>query len=354
MNQEQRQFRGNPVALKRLRLQFGLTIEKFCGKAHLDKGTAQKLFRGGPVTLQTIAEAAKVFGVTNHLELLHPDELFSVGVDPDASAVAHQVHEWIVETHLTGWERTANGLQYQVARLKHRLLKDRFARGKCYELRHLPVAERHRLDEHLRRHAEVCERIGKHPHIAENLDATFVEHGGLWWVIDRWEDGETLEVRFKRGALDSGELKTVMLGVAEGLAALHKGRIVRRNLAPRFITLRAKHLSPLLTDFELAKLLEGDRTVRPEGEWPDDPYLAIEVNGETPIDERADVYSWGRIFVEAATGTLPERGREAVTLNPAALPPDLTTLVEQCVAKRPSKRPGDMTQILSALKRWRT
>ena len=81
------------------------------------------------------------------------------------------------------------------ARLRHRFLPSRIARGKCYELRHLPVAERRRLEEQLRRHAEVCDRIGDHANVVENFTATFTENGGLWWVPDRFEEEPMLAER---------------------------------------------------------------------------------------------------------------------------------------------------------------
>ena len=118
------------LKLRRLRVQFGLTIEKFWEKAVLDSGTAKKFFKGGPASLTTIVKAAKVFGIVNHLELLHPDELLALGVDPDVPQTPRQILEWDEEPlRLTDWERTANGLQYQVAKLRHRFLKDRFAKG---------------------------------------------------------------------------------------------------------------------------------------------------------------------------------------------------------------------------------
>ena len=302
MEREKREYRADEMKLKRLRVQFGLTVEQFCGKSTLDKATARKLFKGTPVTLTTLSIAAKVFGITDHLELLHPDELIALGVDPAVTVSGETVQEWLIEERLTAWEKTANGLQFHHARLRHRFLPSRFARGKCYELRHLAVAERQRLEEHLRRHVEVCERVGRHPNVAENITATFVENGGLWWVLDRFEEGITLAERLVEGPLEGTTLKTVMLGIAEGLVALHRNRIVRRELSPRFVLLRKKSLAPVLTDFELAKLLDGAPTVSPAGGWPDDPYLAPEVTSRGTVDERADLYSWGRVFVHALSG----------------------------------------------------
>src|SRR5262249_23699560 len=156
---------------------------------------------------------------------------------------------WEIESpRLSGWLRTANGLQYQLARAHHRIFADRLARVKCYELRHIPVKDRKPLDQHLRRHADVCSEIGRHPNIAENFTATTTEHGGLWWVIDRWDEGQSLETHLKEGALESAGLKSLMLGIAEGLHALHEKGIIRRELSPRSIVVRQSDGSPVLTD----------------------------------------------------------------------------------------------------------
>ena len=278
MEREKREYRADEFKLKRLRAQFALTVEQFCGKSGLDKATARKLFKGTPVTLTTLSIAAKVFGITDHLELLHPDELAALGVEPAATVSGDTVQEWRVEARLTPWEKTANGLQYHLARLRHRFLPSRLARGKCYELRHLAVGERQRLEDHLRRHAEVCERVGRHPNVAENLTATFVENGGLWWVLDRFEEGTTLAERLTEGPLEGTSLKTVMTGIAAGLDALHREKIVRRELAPRFVLLRKKDLDAGADRFRVGEVTRrgSDRVAR-QGGWPDDPYLAEEV-----------------------------------------------------------------------------
>lgn len=109
MEREKREYRADELKLKRLRAQFALTVEQFCGKSGLDKATARKLFKGTPVTLTTLSIAAKVFGITDHLELLHPDELVALGVDPAVTASGETVQEWQVEARLTAWEKTANG-----------------------------------------------------------------------------------------------------------------------------------------------------------------------------------------------------------------------------------------------------
>ena len=352
MEREKREFRADGLKFQRLRAQFALTLDDFCGKSGLDKATARKLFKGLPVTLTTLSIAAKVFGVTDHLELLHPDELMALGVEPAATAAGDVVHEWQVEAHLTLWEMTTNGLQYHFARMRHRFLPTRLGRGKCYELRHLAVAERQRLEGHLRRHPEVCARIKKNDHVAVNLTAAFVENGGLWWVIDEYADGPTLAARLEEGPIEGVALRTVVTGIAAGLLALHEAEVVRRELSPRFVTLRKKNLSPVLTDFELAKLLDGAPTVSPAGGWPDDPYLAPEVVSRGTVDGRADLYSWGRVFVHCLTGRLPEPGADADAVRASALPAAVRSVLVACLALPRSDRPASAADVLKALKKW--
>ena len=350
MDIEQREFRADPLKLKRLRVAAGMTVSDFAKRTQLDRTTAGKILRGDPVFLRTLAIAdRRGFGIESPLELLHPDELCAMGVIPEDND-SRNVLEWEVVEYLSEWVTTANGLQYQLAKLRHRYLDRRLARGKCYELRHLPDAERRRCEERLRRHSDVCERIGSHPNIASNLTAAWSTD--RWWVIDRWEDGPTLAERLENGALAACELKVVATGIAEGLQALHAEGIVRRELSPRFVLLRAKDDRPVLTDFELAKLTEDKPTVSPD-EWPDDPYRAPEVGGEAPVDARADIYSWGRLFVHAACGELPDRGRELGKLRQVELPESLVQIVCACVRLPRSERPGNVGSVLDALKECR-
>lgn len=348
MELEQRNFRADPLKLKRLRIAAGLSVQQFQKLSGLNKDTARKLLRGEPVFLNTLALAVReAFHIDNPLEVLHPDELAALGAQTDVPSPGH-VLEWEIEQYLSGWQQTSNGLQYQLVRLRHRYLEGRLARGKCYELRHMSAQEKARVEAYLRRHAEVCEQIGGHPNIAMNLTAALVD--GLWWVLDRWEEGETLADRLQGGSLSEYELGFILTGIAEGLAALHQVSVIRRELSPGSVLLRASNDRPILTDMELAKVAAGGPTVSPE-EWPDDPYRAPEVTGDGPLDARADVYSWGRVFVHAATGKLCEWGEESLPEN-VRIPKAVRDVVMQSVEVLPSKRPSDMKPVLKALRVW--
>jgi len=345
MNVEQRKFRSDPLKLKRLRVAGNYTAKELKEVSCLDRTTVAKILRGEPVFLSSIAELAKVFEVHNPLEVLHPDELVAMGIQTEYST-SRDVLEWTIEEYMSGWQQTSNGLQFQITRLKHKFLEGRMSRGKCYELRHLACAERERAESNLMRHVEVCNQIGFDDHITRNFTAAKVDD--LWWVLDQWEDGETLDRRLEEGALSDYELQVIMTGIAKGLDSLHRNNIIRRELTPKSILLRDSDDRPILTDMELAKLLTVKPTVSPK-EWPDDPYRALEVEGDDPVDFRADIYSWGRIFVHASNGQLSERGCEELNRK---LPKKIEDIVMRSVTISRSDRPKDIKQILKSLKGW--
>lgn len=347
MDLEQREFRADPLKLKRLRVAAGLTVQDFVKASGLDRTTVGKILRGDPVFLKSLKQAGEaVFGIENPLELLHPEELQSLGIVTEVPSPS-QVLEWEITDYVSGWQKTSNGLQFQRVRLKHRFLDGRWALAKCYELRHVSTADKERLEGHLRRHVEVSEEVGPHLNIAENLTAAWV--GGLWWVLDRWVPGEMLSNLLAKGPLSEYELQVIMGGIAQGLQALHAAGVIRRELTPDSVLLHEKDDRPILTDLDLAKLTERSPTVAPDA-WPNDPYRAVEVGGDAPLDVRADLYSWGRIFVHAATGSLPERGEEEAVGK--RLPEPVRDIVLQCVAVPQSKRPDSINTIIGALKVW--
>ena len=347
MEPVQNKFRADPLLLKRMSIKENKNTNDMRDLTGLSKDTIRKILQGQPVFLSTLTDFAQaVFNIDSAYEILHPEELARLGDETEATSESH-ILEWEVAEYLTGWKETSNGLQYQLVRLVHRFLDDRIARGKCYELRHLSTAEREAIEGHLRRHAEVSGQIKDHSNIAKNITAAYVKN--LWWVIDEWEDGETLADRLGTD-FSEYELKFIMTGIAEALSQLHEAEIIRRELRPDSIILRASSDRPVLTDMELAKIAESGVTVSPT-EWPDDPYRALEVTGNSPIDSRVDMYSWGRIFIHAATGSLCERGTETLPTG-GFIPEPVKEIVLQSVELLPKDRPEDMKLILKALKGW--
>ncbi len=115
-------------------------------------------------------------------------------------------------------------------------------------------------------------------------------------------------------------------------------------------------MNPVLTDFELAKLLAGGPTVADAADWRHvvDPYRAPEVTANSPdLGPEIDVYSWGRVLLRAATGELPAAGSAEELAAVSKLPKAIRELVTSCVAIDRTQRPPTMDVVLRAIKSWK-
>lgn len=272
------------------------------------------------------------------------------GSSPHGDRFWPRLEEWQALEEIGGWLQAASGLRYRIYRLQHRQLPERFARGKCYELGRLATAEDQRIRALLLRHPRVCQRFRGHPQIPVNLAVFAESSGSTWWVIDEWLPGHTLAAALQIGPLPHASLPMVMKKIAEGLLALHGVGIIRRELAPWNVLLRQEGGMPVLTDFEQSKLLDGSPTVSPL--WSDDPYRAPEVTTSTQLDGRADLYSWGRIFVHAAVGRIPEMGKEKELVDRMKLPLAVRNTVLRCVAVPLEGRPESVEAVLGTIRDW--
>lgn len=174
----------------------------------------------------------------------------------------------------------------------------------------------------------------------------------MWWVVDDWVEGESLDQLMARDQLNDDQKPAILRDIAVGIQAIHAAGIIRRELAPRHVLIRTTDGSAVLTDFELAKLTDGAPTVAPRDGWPDDDYRALEVDSHTALDARADIYSWGRIAVHVLCGKLPSRGAESEALGAKHLPAAVRKIVLAAVALPRSDRPTAMSEVIAPLRKW--
>lgn len=351
MKTEDRLCRLDLDKLRRLRLQRGLTVQSLALQLKMSRRTLQRIMQGGGAMMGTIARIAAFFDIVEVNELIHPDE-FAFDGSLAANGRGRVVGDWEVTQIIGPWETASNTLQWRLHRLRHLHLSERFGRGKLYDLGQLSDKDRQTYRDQLTRHPEVCGRIGQHPNIAVNLTALPDRADNNWWVVDQWVEGVTLEHALAEGTLAPKLVPSVLRGIAEGLAALHRQSIVRRELSPQFILLREQDATPVLTDFELAKLLDANRTVA-NRYWQPDPYRAAEVVAGRDIDERADLYSWGRIAVHALACQLPKSGSEEEVLREVRVPARVRDVILACVRAPKSERPRDIAPVLTAIKGWK-
>ncbi len=221
-----------------------------------------------------------------------------------------------------------------------------------------------------------------HPNIAHIYEIG--EHEGTNFIAMEFIDGETLREAIHRRKTDLAKLLRYLQHVAEGLAKAHAAGIVHRDLKPDNIMISRDGHAKLL-DFGLAKLVEqqpmpsGDSSevvtaVMPQHSLPGKVmgtvgYMSPEqAQGKTKeIDRRSDIFSFGCILFEAATGKKPFEGDSVIKslhmvvyepapslakLNPLA-PADLEHTLRRCLAKDPDERYQSIKEVAIELKELR-
>ena len=186
-----------------------------------------------------------------------------------------------------------------------------------------------------------------------------LSHAGLVTVFDAGEDAgstylvmELVEGTTLRRRLDSGPLtaeETARLGaeLAGALAYVHSRGIVHRDVKPANILLAVDGTAKL-TDFGVAKLLDGTRITTAGTTVGTPNYLSPEQTTGEPVSGASDVYSLGLVLLECLTGTVafPGHGVEAAVARlhrdpqiPAQLGPMWMDLLTRMTARDPAARP---------------
>jgi serine/threonine protein kinase/tetratricopeptide (TPR) repeat protein len=224
-----------------------------------------------------------------------------------------------------------------------------------------------------------------HPNIAHIYEIG--ESDGTNFIAMEYVDGQTLHETIHSEKSGLKVLLKHLFQVAEGLAKAHASGIVHRDLKPDNIMITREGHAKIL-DFGLAKLVETKPESAAEmGEaaptmLPDQHstpgfvmgtagYMSPEQAQGKPVDQRSDIFSFGCILYEAATGQKPFAGDSVVDtlhkiiyepapaitdFNPSASP-ELQRVIRKCLAKEPEKRyqtirdtANDLEELLEEMK----
>jgi len=188
------------------------------------------------------------------------------------------------------------------------------------------------------------------------------------FLVMEYVPGGTLESRLQKGPLDLDELTRIGADIGDALDDAHRRGFLHRDLKPGNVVLTEAG-TPKILDFGLAGLLHASHTVTNLTQagtmFGSLPYMAPEQLRGEPDDSRTDVYAFGTILYEMATGRRPfERDRpEALmfeilhgttrpvrSLRPEA-PPELDRLIDSCLGKDPALRPASAGAVSQTLRR---
>jgi serine/threonine protein kinase/tetratricopeptide (TPR) repeat protein len=247
--------------------------------------------------------------------------------------------------------------------------------GRHVALKFVPdnmLGDRKSLDR-FEREARAASRLN-HPNVCTIHDIE--DNGGHPFIVMEKLDGESLKQRIHGKPLAFEELLDIAVQVAEALEAFHAKGIIHRDIKPANLFLTNTGQVKIL-DFGLAKL-SRDQGVAPSEDTPyEDSLTAIGVVPGTAVymspeqarseelDPRSDLFSFGIVLYEMATGKKPFHGANVVTtldamlhqkpapprsLNPA-LPPQIEGIIGKAMEKDRDKRYAGAAQMKADLQR---
>lgn len=213
-----------------------------------------------------------------------------------------------------------------------------------------------------------------HPHIVTIYSTE--EADGVRFMTMELIEGRTLARMIPEGGLSPSQFFGVSIAIADALAAAHQKHITHRDLTPANVMVTSQGLVKVL-DFGLAR--GGEETPDPVGIEElatrprltgagtilgTMPYMSPEQIEAKPLDQRTDIFSFGIVMYEMATGGRPFRAhtRPGLTASimrdhprPVAelrrdLPADVSRLIARCLEKDPRDRVQTAHEILLELR----
>jgi WD40 repeat protein/predicted Ser/Thr protein kinase len=206
----------------------------------------------------------------------------------------------------------------------------------------------------------------QHPNIVAIHEVGFCD--GQHFIAMDFIEGQPLSALIRGSPLPARRAAAYVKAIAEAIHYAHERGILHRDLKPANVLVDAND-QPHITDFGLAKRLEGDSDLTVTGQLLGSPnYMAPEqASGKRgTLSRRSDVYALGAILYHALTGRPPfvgegmaETVQQVLNEEPAStrllnpgVPVDLETVCLKCLEKDTAKRYATAQMLAEELSRF--
>lgn len=216
-----------------------------------------------------------------------------------------------------------------------------------------------------RREAQLASSLD-HPNICTVHD--LVEIADTHFILMQFVEGKNIRQLVNGKPLELKSALKIAIQVCDALATAHSENIIHRDIKAHNIIVTDKGVVKIL-DFGLAKLTKENTLEQTELTAQGSPYgtptyAAPEQSRGERVDHRADIFSTGVLLYEMLTGTWAFHGKTAVDVRHAvlhdqpkpiserrgeAIPEKLQAIVEKSLAKEPTNRYQDISEMRDAL-----
>lgn len=208
-------------------------------------------------------------------------------------------------------------------------------------------------EERFLREAQILKEID-HPNIVKIYEYGLLEDDNAPFMVMEFISGKSLTHYLATREFDFNQKITVMTQIASALDVVHSKGVFHRDIKPSNIMITDDDFCVKIADFGIARVMDSSLTMS-DDIFGSPAYMSPEsFESVKHIDHKSDIFSFGVLSYEMITGKKPfdsndlteiiDLIRNSRPLAPTKVVPDLSSFIEDILAKMLCKNPDDRFQ----------